>query len=533
MQLARALLYENGGVVVNKGKANSNKGVDRDLLDSSQACVLAAFGFACTTVWGTYMVFSPALPILSFGPTSLGVACLLVSKLLAIMLLTALTKKPSLILRKLNEIVIPGVLVFYGPAFVLAAWIWMSGLTVPPVFQIAIWALLGFGELSFSFAWPILFASMPARWSSLSIATGGALATPMFLLIADAKDPLVGLIGMFLLVVADAATIAYLLRNTSPDLLPKIKKRAEGPTVNLRAAASIAASGAAYGFMTIMLCLMGAKAVIIAALAGLSASALAIVWAMRRIEKRWDVGMVQRMTMPVIIGTLLLIPLVGDMGRTVAGAIATAAFAYSTLMEWTDAAVTNFEFQIHPVKRTAEARLSQWSGFLAGGVLSYAVFETGALQGVLPFIVAALVVFLVSAFAFYGADDSATKDALAMLVADDPKNLTIEPPKNAAPFRDRCAILAERYGLSEREAEVFVLLAKGRNSEHIQKKLFISGNTVKTHVSHIYRKIGISSQQSLIDLVDQRFEEPPTSEKILSSDTEMLRSITQAESTRL
>lgn len=259
MQLARALLYENGGVVVNKGKANSNKGVDRDLLDSSQACVIAAFGFACTTVWGTYMVFSPALPILSFGPTSLGVACLLVSKLLAIMLLTALTKKPSLILRKLNEIVIPGVLVFYGPAFVLAAWIWMSGLTVPPVFQIAIWALLGFGELSFSFAWPILFASMPARWSSLSIATGGALATPMFLLIADAKDPLVGLIGMFLLVVADAATIAYLLRNTSPDLLPKIKKRAEGPTVNLRAAASIAASGAAYGFMTIMLCLMGAK----------------------------------------------------------------------------------------------------------------------------------------------------------------------------------------------------------------------------------------------------------------------------------
>lgn len=53
-----------------------------------------------------------------------------------------------------------------------------------------------------------------------------------------------------------------------------------------------------------------------------------------------------------------------------------------------------------------------------------------------------------------------------------------------------------------------VLLAKGRNTERIQKKLFISGNTAKTHILHIYRKMGISSQQSLIDQVDKRNENP-------------------------
>ena len=85
---------------------------------------------------------------------------------------------------------------------------------------------------------------------------------------------------------------------------------------------------------------------------------------------------------------------------------------------------------------------------------------------------------------------------------------SIDPPKNASPFRDRCRAIAEQFDLSPREAEVFTCLAKGRNAEYIQQKLFISSNTAKTHITHIYRKMGINSQQRLIDLVD-REEQPP------------------------
>ncbi|WP_297152446.1 LuxR C-terminal-related transcriptional regulator [uncultured Ellagibacter sp.] len=46
----------------------------------------------------------------------------------------------------------------------------------------------------------------------------------------------------------------------------------------------------------------------------------------------------------------------------------------------------------------------------------------------------------------------------------------------------------------------------------MQQKLFISSNTAKTHITHIYRKMGINSQQRLIDLVD-REEQPPAREE--------------------
>lgn len=68
-------------------------------------------------------------------------------------------------------------------------------------------------------------------------------------------------------------------------------------------------------------------------------------------------------------------------------------------------------------------------------------------------------------------------------------------------FDDRCMALAVQHGLTEREKEVFLLLARGRNRDYIQDALFISKNTVKVHVKHIYQKMDVHSHQELIDLV--------------------------------
>lgn len=62
--------------------------------------------------------------------------------------------------------------------------------------------------------------------------------------------------------------------------------------------------------------------------------------------------------------------------------------------------------------------------------------------------------------------------------------------------------LAVQFGLSKRETEVLVLLAKGRNVPSISEKLFISQNTVRSHVKRIYWTLDVHSQQELIDLVD-------------------------------
>lgn len=66
---------------------------------------------------------------------------------------------------------------------------------------------------------------------------------------------------------------------------------------------------------------------------------------------------------------------------------------------------------------------------------------------------------------------------------------------------DTCLDMARRYGLSPRETEVFTLLAQGRTRAFIQDELVLSGSTVKTHVGHIYTKMGVCDRQEMMDLI--------------------------------
>lgn len=66
-----------------------------------------------------------------------------------------------------------------------------------------------------------------------------------------------------------------------------------------------------------------------------------------------------------------------------------------------------------------------------------------------------------------------------------------------------CESLAAEYRLSPRQTEIFILLAKGRNTQFIKDDLVLSSTTVKSHIYNIYQKMGIHSQQELLDMVEQ------------------------------
>lgn len=63
--------------------------------------------------------------------------------------------------------------------------------------------------------------------------------------------------------------------------------------------------------------------------------------------------------------------------------------------------------------------------------------------------------------------------------------------------------VAQACGLTPRETEVLSLLAAGRSVPYIAGDLCIAESTVKHHTSSIYRKIGVSDRQSLIDVIMQ------------------------------
>ncbi|MCD9140630.1 response regulator [Streptomyces albireticuli] len=73
---------------------------------------------------------------------------------------------------------------------------------------------------------------------------------------------------------------------------------------------------------------------------------------------------------------------------------------------------------------------------------------------------------------------------------------TVLAPPVAARLLGR--VRAGRPTLSPREAEILGLLAEGLANKQISRRLFISEATVKTHLVHLYGKLGVDSRTAAI-----------------------------------
>ena len=65
----------------------------------------------------------------------------------------------------------------------------------------------------------------------------------------------------------------------------------------------------------------------------------------------------------------------------------------------------------------------------------------------------------------------------------------------------RCARVARHFGLTRREEEVLTLLAQNRAAPDIEGELFISHNTAKGHIRHVYAKLGVHSREEAVEIV--------------------------------
>ncbi|MEG2344251.1 MAG: LuxR C-terminal-related transcriptional regulator [Acidaminococcaceae bacterium] len=63
--------------------------------------------------------------------------------------------------------------------------------------------------------------------------------------------------------------------------------------------------------------------------------------------------------------------------------------------------------------------------------------------------------------------------------------------------------LSRDFGLSPRETDVFLFLTQGRSRPYICEALFLSDGTVKTHITHIYRKFNVHSRQELLTAIQE------------------------------
>lgn len=72
-----------------------------------------------------------------------------------------------------------------------------------------------------------------------------------------------------------------------------------------------------------------------------------------------------------------------------------------------------------------------------------------------------------------------------------PKKVSIEFHKNKKAL--------DYLGISERELEVLELVAEGLSNKEIAGKLFVSINTVKTHLSRLYEKLEVNRRTQAVE----------------------------------
>ena len=66
----------------------------------------------------------------------------------------------------------------------------------------------------------------------------------------------------------------------------------------------------------------------------------------------------------------------------------------------------------------------------------------------------------------------------------------------------RCLIVAQAHDLSNRQTEILMLLAKGRDVPFIASSLSLAESTVKGYKKALYSALGIHSKKELLDLID-------------------------------
>lgn len=179
------------------------------------------------------------------------------------------------------------------------------------------------------------------------------------------------------------------------------------------------------------------------------------------------------------------------------------------------------EYNLPPVSSFATLRVGGTLGILLGRALAFAIvspslnaaiaqagsLDTPAFEITIAAILMSLIIwrtFLRYPNFEYGAVPSS---AFAAEDEDAGGQNSCEESQDAAKtgiWRRKCDAFARAFDLSPREKDVLRLLARGRNAVFIGKELYISESTVRTHISHIYQKADVHSQQELINLVESQ-----------------------------
>ena len=136
-------------------------------------------------------------------------------------------------------------------------------------------------------------------------------------------------------------------------------------------------------------------------------------------------------------------------------------------------------------------------GFFGGAVIGFLLGDYGAIADQTESAVALLVVFVVlSVGTFWVGSERDMRKWWGLRIEASPEYRRDEL------LQEKCRSLSARFGLSARESEVMLLVARGKRPAQIGEECCLSVFTVRNHIQNIYRKLDIHSRDELDALLE-------------------------------
>lgn len=136
--------------------------------------------------------------------------------------------------------------------------------------------------------------------------------------------------------------------------------------------------------------------------------------------------------------------------------------------------------------------------YLVGSIIGFLAIDYAIDAGALAITSFVLLLIIIAGRSFVFADNYPMEESDPIEIGVAISQAEHEPTI----WRKKLDKVASDFGLTARQVEVFRLLVRGRNAQHIAEQFVISNSTAKAHIHNIYQKLDIHSQQELIDLVE-------------------------------
>lgn len=233
--------------------------------------------------------------------------------------------------------------------------------------------------------------------------------------------------------------------------------------------------------------------------------------------KLTNVGLVYRIALPLAAGGLLLLAFFWNSAGGVANSMVAMGWLLADLVSWCiianavsrmrTPAFILFGIGYSIINFASLIGLS--GGFFFANAIGEETIALMTVALIATYLLSTILFFVVKDRRAFSLDDGAKKTldvSSATQTSDGPgeDHANAEEPTYIVEDRVQMRVrqLSDQKNLTPRETDILGFLAQGRSTQYMAETLFLSENTVKSHVKNVYQKLGVHSKQDVIDIIN-------------------------------